>query len=205
MVKSEEHSNKKQVTSKSQKSDNQKPVASSQSPATSLQPPATSKSWYAVYTKPRNEKKAFQFLEEQGIDAYLPLVKTLKQWSDRKKWVEEPLFRSYLFVQITKDQYFSVLNTFGVVRYITFEGKAVEVPPRQILAIKQYIGQEEIASDRDDNFEIGDRVEVYRGPLKGLCGNLIRIQGRQKVRIEIDSVGQSITLTIPKSYLRTVN
>ena len=57
------------------------------------------KTWYALYTKSRNEKKAHSALVSSGIDSFLPLIKNLKQWSDRKKWVEEPLFRSYLFVQ----------------------------------------------------------------------------------------------------------
>jgi len=160
------------------------------------------KSWFAVYSKPRFEKRAYSGLMEAGIDTFLPLIKTLKQWSDRKKWVEEPLFRSYLFVHIVKSDYFRVLNTSGVVRYIRFEGKAVPVPPQQILAIKQYLNSEEIIQESQTTFDIGDTVEVFRGELKGLTGNLVKIQGRQKVKIEIESIGQSIILTIPKSYLR---
>jgi len=162
------------------------------------------KKWFAVYTKSRNEKKAFTALVSSGIDAFLPLVKNLKQWSDRKKWVEEPLFRSYLFVHIAKIDYYKVLNAYGVVRYVTFESKAVPVPPQQILAIKQYIDSEEIISEKDKNFEVGDRIEIFRGPLKSLTGNLVRMHGKQKVKIEIESVGHSITLTIPKSYLRSI-
>lgn len=161
-----------------------------------------SKKWYAVYTKPRNEKKAYSELDETGIEAFLPLIKNLKQWSDRKKWVEEPLFRSYLFVNISQSDYYRVLNVSGVVRYISFEGKAVIVPPQQILAIRQYINAEDIIREVDFVFEPGDKVEIYLGPLKGLTGQLIKVQGRQKVKIEIESIGQSITLTIPKSFLR---
>ncbi len=101
------------------------------------------KHWYALYTKSRNEKKVHQLLEEAGIESYLPLIKTLKQWSDRKKWVEEPLFKSYIFVQVQANQYYHVLNIPGIVRYITFEGKAVIVPEKQILAIKQFLNNEE--------------------------------------------------------------
>lgn len=162
------------------------------------------KRWYAVYTKSRNEKKAHAALLEAGIDAYLPLVKILKQWSDRKKWVEEPLFRSYLFVNILPGQYHQVLNTFGIVRYITFEGKATEVPVNQILAIKHYIDAEDFSSEQDAHFVVGDKVEIFRGPLKGLTGNLLRVKGNQKVRIEIESIGHSLVLTIPQSYLRVL-
>lgn len=162
------------------------------------------KTWFAVYTKPRSEKKTTAELASAGIEVFLPLIKNLKQWSDRKKWVEEPLFRSYLFVHISRTDYYKVLSAFGVVRYIAFEGKAVPLPFQQILAIKQYINDEEIVTEGGNDFIVGDKVEIYRGPLKGLTGHLIKIQGKQKVRIEIESIGQSIVLTIPKSYLREV-
>jgi transcription antitermination factor NusG len=142
-------------------------------------------------------------LLEAGIDTFLPLQKRLKQWSDRKKWVEEPLFKSYLFVHISKDQYYNVLNVIGVVRYITFEGKAVPVPEQQIKAIKQFLDQEE-PQETSDSFSVGDKLEISRGSLKGLLGNLVDVRGKQKVRIEIESVGQSILLTIPKSYLKII-
>ena len=162
------------------------------------------KIWYALYTKSRNEKKAHAALLSSGIESFLPLIKNLKQWSDRKKWVEEPLFRSYLFVHITPKEYYPVLNTFGIVKYITFQGKAVEVPPGQILAIKQYIDTEDFSVETEKHFEVGDKVEIYRGPLMGLTGNLVRMKGNQKVRIEIESIGHSIMLTIPQSYLRVI-
>jgi len=173
---------------------------------TSHQPPATShqQKWYAIYTKSRNEKKVFALLEEAGIDTFLPLMKVLKQWSDRKKWVEEPLFRSYLFVRIKQDEYYRVLSVTGVVKYITFEGKAVPVPEQQILAIKQFLDNEEDQMIISDTFNIGDKVEIFRGALKGLLGNLLDIRGKQKVRIEIESIGQSIILTIPKNYLKKI-
>jgi transcription antitermination factor NusG len=162
------------------------------------------KKWYAVYTRPRNEKKVYAALIEASIETFLPLIKSLKQWSDRRKWVEEPLFRSYLFVHISQSQYYGVLSIPGLVRYITFQGKAVTVPPGQILAIKQYIDSEEIITERVQSYIIGDRVEIYRGHLKGLSGNLVRIKGNQKVKIEIESIGHSIILTIPQTYIKKV-
>lgn len=170
-----------------------------QKPVTSIQ------NWYAVYTKSRNEKKVLQFLEEANIESYLPIIKILKQWSDRKKWVEEPLFKSYIFVHVQANQYYEVLNIPGAVRYITFEGKAVVVPEKQILAIKQFLNNEEDKSIILENFEVGDKIEIIKGSLIGLQGNLIQTQGKQKVKIEIESVGQSVILTIPKSYLRVIS
>ncbi|NOX47511.1 MAG: UpxY family transcription antiterminator [Chlorobi bacterium] len=162
------------------------------------------KSWYALYTKPRNEKKTFGSLSEVGIEAYLPLIKTLKQWSDRKKWVEEPLFRSYIFVHIEKSEYFNVLNINGIVRYITFEGKAVAIPENQIQAIKQYVGKDFEPLDDIKEFNVGDKVEVIKGSLMGLQGRLISIKNKQKVKIEIEAISQSVYLSVPKSFLEII-
>ncbi len=163
------------------------------------------KLWYAIYTRSRNEKKVNHLLIESGIDTFLPLVKTLKQWSDRKKWVEEPLFKSYLFVHISPDQYYNVLNIPGVVKYIAFEGKAVIVPEKQILAIKHFLNNEEDNSIALEQFELGDKIEINKGSLIGLRGQLLQMQGKQKVKIEIESVGGSVILTIHKSYLKILS
>jgi transcriptional antiterminator RfaH len=158
--------------------------------------------WYALYTNPRAEKKANAELVKKGIIAYLPLQRTLKLWSDRKKWVEEPLFRSYIFVQVSEKDYYEALNTPGVVRYITFEGKAVPVPQQQIDAIRYYLSAEELPGETMGDFIPGKTVEVMRGPLRGLRGQLVEISGRHKVRVEITAIGQSIIVTIPLSQLK---
>jgi transcription antitermination factor NusG len=160
--------------------------------------------WYALYTSPRAEKKACALLIEKGIEAYLPLQRSLRRWSDRKKWVEEPLFRSYLFVNIDQRRYFDVLNTPGVVRYITFEGKAVPVPQKQIDAIRYFLSETESPSDSHDvpGLVPGAVVEITRGPLKGLTGQLVDQLGQKRVRIEIDALGQYLNLTISQRDLR---
>ena len=78
------------------------------------------KNWLVAYTKPRHEKKSAEVLKSSGVDVFLPLQKQLKVWSDRKKWVESPLFPGYLFVNISDDDYFKVLNSYGIVKYIFF-------------------------------------------------------------------------------------
>lgn len=159
--------------------------------------------WYAVYTHPRAEKRAYAQLLEKGIETYLPLLRTLRQWSDRKKWVEEPLFRSYLFVYVSEKEYFDVLNTPGVVRYITFEGKAVPVPQKQIDAIKYFLNEETPETLPDpSSLAPGQTVEIVRGPLNGLKGELVDMQGQHKVRIQIDALGQYLHLSIAISDLK---
>ena len=92
--------------------------------------------WYPVYTNPRAEKKAFEALVNKGINAYLPLHRQLKRWSDRKKWVEEPFIPSYLFVYIKPSDQAEVLMTKGIARFIYFSGKIASMPQRQIADLK---------------------------------------------------------------------
>lgn len=159
------------------------------------------KKWYAIYTKSRNEKRAAADLEEKGIEVYLPLLKTLKQWSDRKKWVEEPLFRSYLFVRIYDKNYLDVLKTDGVVRFIMFRQERIPVPDAQIEAVKAFLNDEEIISAQETSYQPGDLVEVVRGPMRGLMGTLVQVRGKQRVMVEIESIGQRLIINIPKSLL----
>src|ERR1700744_1853399 len=92
--------------------------------------------WYPVYTNPRAEKKAYESLINKGVEAYLPLQRQLKKWSDRKKWVEEPFIKSYLFVRIKEHEQAIVLMTKGVARFIYFSGKITSMPDRQINDLK---------------------------------------------------------------------
>ena len=161
--------------------------------------------WYAVYTKSRGEKKAKKLLDEQGIPNYLPLIKTLKQWSDRKKWVHEPLIRSYIFVHLENGkEYQKVLQTDHVVRFITFEGKAVPIPQKQIDNIKLLLASEADLEVTSENFEEGAEIEVKAGPLKGLTGTLIEQRGKNKVQIRLEAIGQSILVEISLVYLKRV-
>ena len=96
--------------------------------------------WYAVYTRSRHEKRLMDLLSEKGIEAYVPMRKVLHQWSDRKKFVEEPIIRSYCFVKVNFKSYYEVLNTHGAVRYVWFTGKPAAIPERQINTLKAITG-----------------------------------------------------------------
>jgi len=163
------------------------------------------KTWYAIYTKSRNEKKVSSLLAEQDIEHYLPLVKKIRQWSDRRKTVEEPLFSSYIFVHITEKEHLPVLQTPGVVKFVSFERRKVPVRDVQITAIKKYVetGIEEIFNE--EAYTIGKRVRVTRGALKGLEGTLVGLLGKQRVKVEIDAIGQSVFLKIPMGGVEVVS
>jgi transcription antitermination factor NusG len=163
------------------------------------------KSWFALYVKSRTEKKVAAELELLGIDYYLPLIKQLKQWSDRKKWVQEPLFKSYIFVHILPEEYYKVLNILHVVKYISFEGKAVEIPPPQIEAVRYYLEDELPETEENLNWEKGQKVEIITGNMTGLIGELIEVKRKHKVRIRIEAVNQMIYLQIPRTKLRIIH
>lgn len=163
------------------------------------------KHWFAVYTRSKGEKKLAIELQYAGIEHYLPMVKRLRQWSDRKKLVEEPLFRSYIFVYINEADYWKVLNTPGAVRFIKFEGKPVEIPPKQITAIKLYIEDPDPDESDLSDLQEGQLVRVKSGPMEGLIGRLIQMRNQFRLVILIEAVGKSIRLNIPRSRVEAVN
>ena len=160
--------------------------------------------WYAAYTNSRAEKRVLAELQKQGIEAYLPLQKKLKQWSDRRKWVEEPLLRCYIFVKIDIHDYYRVLNTHGVVRYITFEGKAVPIPEKQIDVLRKVVATEADVEVTSDRFDPGDRVKVVGGPLLGLEGETVNYRGSRRVMVRFDQLGQHILVSIPAGFLESM-
>lgn len=167
--------------------------------------PVIQKHWYAVYTKSRAEKKVQIEFEYQGIDSYLPLQQKLRQWSDRKKWIELPLISGYIFVNISKFEYDKVLQTPGVVTYVKFEGKAAVIPEEQIEAIKRLLKQNEHeVSVSIEDFSKGDTIEVIAGSLMGLKGSLISIKGKKRVAIILEQLNMSLVIDIPISDIRKI-
>jgi transcription antitermination factor NusG len=160
--------------------------------------------WYAVYTKPRTEKKLADRLNDKGIEAYLPMRRTLKQWSDRKKMVDEPLISSYVFVHVFRQHYFEVLNTPGAVKYIWFCGKPASIPPNQIQALKLIMGSSPEIDCVSAGLLKGTHVKVISGPLKELTGELLKHAGKHKVMIRLDHLDKALMLTISPHLLEKV-
>ncbi len=157
--------------------------------------------WHVAYTNPRAEKKVYDLLSKKNIQVYLPLAKTLKQWADRKKWVEEPLFKSYIFVKISEKEYLDVLNTQGVVRYISFSGEAAIMRDEQVETMKRILASETELEPVHHEFKKGEQVRITAGPLTGLCGELVSFRSEKKFLVRIDNLDQSILLNISQVYL----
>ena len=120
--------------------------------------------WYVVYTKPKWEKKVAEQLKNKGIACYCPLVTQVRQWSDRKKKVEVPLFNSYVFVQLPEKERNMVFQSVGVVRYLFWLGKPAIVRNDEIETIKKWLDP---AQDNDvslHSFQVGDAIQLESGP-----------------------------------------
>jgi len=146
--------------------------------------------WHAIYTRSRSERKLLKELVKIGVDCYLPLKKELRVWSDRKKFVETPLFNSYVFVLVSAREYHQAIQSIWAVRYVSFEGKAVVIPESQIEGLKSLLadqGHKVEVSTR--NFKKGDQIDVTSGPLQGVLGELIQIRGQQRLVLRFESLG----------------
>jgi transcription antitermination factor NusG len=162
--------------------------------------PATYK-WYPVYTHPRAEKKACQALTNKGLEAYLPLHKQLKQWSDRKKWVEEPFIKSYLFVRIKEHEQSEVLMTKGIARFIYFSGKIASMPDRQIAELKLLMASPFELEITEENLQPGEKIMIKAGPLKGLTGEIISYQSQKRLALRLENMGYSIIVHVAASLI----
>ena len=159
--------------------------------------------WYAIYTRPRFEKKVDAQLKEKGFESYLPLHTVVRQWSDRRKKVEEPLFRGYVFVRTTPRERVHSLQIIGAVRMVGFGGRPSIVPDEQIEAVRRIL-KEGLKVETIDYIQTGDLVEVVQGPLMGLKGVLMEKRHRGRFVISIDSIRQSISVEIDVRDVRKI-
>lgn len=161
--------------------------------------------WYAIYTRANAERKLLEHLHEKNIESYLPSRKVLKVWSDRKKWVEEPLFRCYIFVRVSFKEFFNALNTPGAVCYVSFSGKAQAIPDKQINNIRTFLTQtdHEITLSYE-RIQKGMTIEVLSGSLKGIRGEVLNIFGQTRLSIRIDSMNCCLQANISRDEVKLI-
>ena len=159
--------------------------------------------WYALKTRSRHEKTVNDKLQLKGIESFLPLCTTYKNWSDRKKKVSSPLFSCYLFVKIALKDRFSVLQTDGAVNLISFNGIPAPIPDHQIDTVRQIL-EENISIQRADYFTKGQKVEVTHGLFKGIQGIVQETKDKSRLIISIDVIQQAISMDIDASKLKII-
>jgi transcriptional antiterminator NusG len=162
--------------------------------------------WKVVYIASRQEKKVAKQLEREGIQYYLPLYKKLSQWSDRKKWVEFPLFNGYLFVKPDAWQRDKVLEIPGVVAYLRYNKEDAQVKEEEIVTIQKITtsGYSLETIHTPEDFEIGEYVIVAEGPLKGQRVDILRRNNSEEFLVSFDTLGQSIKISLPYQVIRKV-
>ena len=137
------------------------------------------KSWYVLYTKPRHEKKLAEHLLSQSWTVYCPLKKAVKQWSDRKKVVEEALFPSFIFIQCRDEDRNHVFQNASAVRYLYWLGRPAEVRDEEIQSIRHWMGEVNHQADNIECISVGSNIRLDAGPLMGQKGTIIEHKGVQ--------------------------
>ena len=148
--------------------------------------------WFVIYTKSRNEKKVAELLQKNGVEVFCPLVKLKKNWSDRKKIVETPLFNSYVFVNVSEKDRNVVFNVPGVIRYLFWLKKPAIARDSEIENLKNIL-HETMDSFSIENYQIGDTIKISEGVFKGIDG-VIEKQSNNKLHVILENVGIKITL-----------
>lgn len=155
--------------------------------------------WYALYTRSRHEKLLHGELGKKGIESFLPMREVTRQWSDRKKVIGEPLFKSYLFVKMPLRERWTVLNTVGAVRLVgKSAAEPVEVPEHELLAVRRFL-EEDILVDPFPYLKEGERVYVRSGPFKGVEGFIVRKDKHCRLVISLDLLMQSVSIQIDQA------
>lgn len=166
---------------------------------------SVSKKWLVFYTQSRQEKKIRDLLLRNGFEVFLPLQKVMRQWSDRKKKVEAPLFNSYIFVFESEDKITSILQIPGVAWNIRYNDKPAELRPKELTTIQRFLESGLLLETGPiEKFTPGDVVQVVDGPLKGMVGEILRTKEDAKFVVALDSIGQSLLVTIDTSLLKSI-
>lgn len=161
------------------------------------------KRWFVVRTNPKAEKKVAERFCNLAIEHYLPLYKTIKKWHDRKKRVEEPLIKGYIFVYLSEKERYKTFDVPGVVRYLFVNGKIATISENDIDNLKLFCRFEEIVIEKNKH-NIGDEIEIISGELIGLRGFIKETVKGNFILIEIDSLGFFASIKINKLDVRKI-
>ncbi len=161
---------------------------------------AAQKKWYVVYTKPRWEKKVHAFFAEKGLVSYCPLNKVRKKWSDRIKLVEEPLFKSYVFVQVREEEQMEVRMVSGVLNFVYWNGKPAVVKEKEIDVIRKFLNEYEDVEVKPMNLQANQAVMIKRGLLMNNTGRIRRLMNN-KVEVLIESLGYTLVASLEKGNI----
>lgn len=159
--------------------------------------------WYAVYTKPRWEKKVAEILTIKSIENYCPLNRVEHQWSDRKKVVHIPLFTSYVFIRIA-DKQLSVLKTIdGIISIVTWLGKPAIIKDEEIDTIKQFLSSHSNVQVEKNHVNVNDKIKITKGSLIDQEGTIVAIKNNCII-VSLPSLGYVMYVEVDRSDIEKV-
>ncbi len=160
--------------------------------------------WYPIYTHSRAEKKAKIELEKKNIVTYLPLKKVEKQWSDRKKIVEEPFLQSYIFAYISAKEYATVVMTNGISRFIYFSGKIACIPDQQIKDLKLLLANDIELELIPFDISLGQKVLIKAGPFKGMLAEIVSFRNKKSIVLRLENLGYAIEIKTSLAFTEPI-
>ena len=160
--------------------------------------------WYAVYTKPRWEKKVAERLMEKGIDHYCPLNKVVRQWSDRKKTILEPVFKGYVFVKTAEEKKWDLRKIPGILNFVYWLGKPAHIREEEIITIKKFLNEFSNVVVEKKSLVVNTPVRITQGVLMNYEGMVIEVFGNRAV-VKIDSLDMQLSAHFDKKNLEAIN
>lgn len=151
--------------------------------------------WYVVSTMAHHEKRVAQQFEQQGIEYFLPLYRSVRRWTDRKKELQLPLFPGYIFVHAALPERVRILRVAGVAQFVSFNGLPVPVPKAEIEALQGTL-RGSVCVEPHPYLKLGRRVRVHSGPMAGLEGILTSQKGRLRVVLSMDLIMRSLAVEV---------
>jgi transcription antitermination factor NusG len=156
--------------------------------------------WYVIYTKSRCEKAVADKLALLGIEVYCPLLKRKKLWSDRWKWVEEPLFRSYCFVQLEDNDRDSIFSVPGVVRYVYHCGKPATIREKEMNLLKSWLMQYDHDTIHSEALNASDKVRIRSGALMDKEAEVLESKGNYALLL-LEDLGLQVKVDLRKNII----
>jgi transcription antitermination factor NusG len=159
--------------------------------------------WFAIHTRPRSEKKVASLLIERGIENYCPLNKVIRQWSDRKKVVWEPVFKGYVFVKLDEETKWEVRKIPGVLNFVFWLGKPARIREDEIITIKKFLDEFENVEVEKKNFTAESKVRFKQGLLMNYEGIVIEVLGSRAI-VKIESLDIQLSAHFDKKNLELI-
>lgn len=143
---------------------------------------------------------------KKEVESYLPLIEEVKVWSDRKKKVQVPLFKGYVFVKVDLKDKLRVLQTDGVVKFVGIRNHPSSIPDDEIGWIRTVLAHPTVASSirREKNLPPGNRVEIVAGPFRGIRGIVSQVRGNARLVIQVDTIARTFSVEVPPEFLMEV-